>query len=90
MTVAQTKLDLADNKLIASSESVGSWNGSNYDGITGLVASGRNGGFWTGSGIVTSMTAASGANHLTTLAVATAGEVGKTTFMAAFRRRMCW
>jgi hypothetical protein len=33
---------------------IGAWNGSAYDGITGAIASGRNGGTWDGaSGIVT-------------------------------------
>ena len=68
------QLDLTNNKLIVTSGSVGSWNGSNYDGISGLIKSGRNGGTWDGSGIVTSMTDAGVSSGLTMLAVATAGD----------------
>jgi hypothetical protein len=74
------KLDLSNNKLIVTNGSVGSFTGTSYEGVTGLLASGRNGGAWNGSGIVTSMTAAKSPNLLTTLAVATAGDVGKTSF----------
>ncbi len=74
------KLDLTNNKMIVTSGSVGSWTGSNYSGVTGLIASGRNGGAWNGNGIVTSQTAAAGPNGLTTLAVAMAGSVGKASF----------
>jgi hypothetical protein len=76
-------LDLKDNKLIipaGGSGGVGSWNGSNYDGVTGMIKSGRNGGSWTGSGIVTSMAAAAPTSTLTNLAVVAASDVGKTTF----------
>jgi hypothetical protein len=34
------KLDLADNDLIVRAGTAGTWNGSSYDGITGLVAGG--------------------------------------------------
>ncbi len=75
---AGSKLDLADNKLVTQS-GVGSWNGSAYTGITGLVASGRTGS--TGSvGLVTSQTLASAASGLTTLAVAANSDLGKTSF----------
>ncbi len=67
------KLDVADNKLIFTTPN-GSFN------VIQLIKSGRNGGAWNGSGIVTTMTAATGAHPLTTLAVAVAGDVGKTTF----------
>jgi hypothetical protein len=52
------KLDLKDNNLVINYTGVspiGSWNGSAYTGITGMLQSGRNGGAWNGSGIVTSM-----------------------------------
>jgi hypothetical protein len=64
------KFDLTDNKIVTS-DAVGTWTGSNYDGITGLIKSGRNGGAWTGSGIVTSV--ASG--NLTTIGIATGAQV---------------
>jgi len=50
---------------------VGSWNGSSYTGLTGLIASGRNSGSWNGGGTVTS----SAIGKLTTLAIATAAQV---------------
>jgi autotransporter-associated beta strand protein len=78
------KLDLTNQKMIVAGGSVGAWNGSNYDGVTGQIRSARNGGVgggaWNGSGITTSMTDASSPNRLTSLAVAMAGDVGKTTF----------
>jgi hypothetical protein len=70
VTAAGAKLDLTDNKLIVTAGTLGSWNGSGYTGITGRIASGRNGGAWNGDGIMTSKPDAAGG--LTTLAVATA------------------
>jgi co-chaperonin GroES (HSP10) len=74
------KVDLKDNKMIFRNQGTGAWNGSNYAGVSGLIKSGRNNGGWNGSGLVTSMSAAASPSFLTTLAVATAGEAGKTTF----------
>jgi hypothetical protein len=77
-----SKLDLADGKLIVQSggTGIGAWNGSNYTGTTGLLRAGRTvAGNWSGSGIVTSMTDAT-TSIARTLAIATAGQVGKTTF----------
>jgi subtilisin-like proprotein convertase family protein len=69
---ATSRVDLADNHLIVRSGTLGSWDGTTYTGITGMVRSGRNGGAWNGNGIITS--AASG--NLTTLGVAeVAGDV---------------
>jgi hypothetical protein len=68
------RLDLRDNNLVLNYSSIsqmGTWNGSAYTGITGMVATGRNGGSWLGSGIVTSMASGS----LTTLAIAEASDV---------------
>jgi hypothetical protein len=65
-------VDLGDNKLITSTP-VGSWSGSSYDGVTGMIASGRNGGSWDGSGITQS--ASSAGNDHTTLGVARASQV---------------
>ncbi len=70
-----SKIDLTDNRMILTNMAVGTWTGSNYDGVTGLVASGRNGGTWTGPGIVTSESAAVSPNIQTTLAVALASNV---------------
>ncbi len=80
VTVNSGKVDLADGKMIVTGQSVGSWNGSNYTGVTGLIRAGRNGGAWNGSGIVTSQTAALAASGLTTLAVAANADLGKSTF----------
>jgi autotransporter-associated beta strand protein len=82
-TAVTGKLDLSDNKAIVTAQAIGSWSGSNYDGITGQIKSGRNSGAWNGSGIMTSMTAASAASHVTTLAVAVASDTrygGTRTF----------
>jgi filamentous hemagglutinin len=68
------KIDLQDNKLIVTTAGqTGAWNGSAYDGVTGMVAAGRNAGDWAGSGIVTSLAANS--NDYTTLGVAKASDV---------------
>ncbi len=69
------QLDLADNKLIVTSTPLGSWNGSAYTGITGLIQSGYASGAWNGSGIITSMPAAQMARA--TLGVATAAQAGR-------------
>ncbi len=67
------KLDLSNNKL-ATADPVGSWDGSNYTGITGLIRAGRNTGNWSGSGIVTSQSNATVAG-LTSIGTATAQQV---------------
>jgi autotransporter-associated beta strand protein len=67
------KLDVTDTKLIVTAQTLSS--------VQAKVLTGRNGGNWDGSGgIVTSLTAASAVSGLTTLAVATAGSVNKTSF----------
>ena len=63
------KLDLKDNRLITPS-AIGTISGGTYSGVTGLIQSGRNGGDWSGNGIVTS----SASGSLTTLGVATASQ----------------
>jgi hypothetical protein len=68
------KLDVSDNKLIVRGGGIGSWNGSAYTGMSGLIASGRNGGAWGGSGIITSMTDAI-ASNFTSVGVALALQV---------------
>ena len=70
------RLDLTNNKLIVAGGDVGSFVGSSYTGVTGLIAGGRNGGTdgnWSGSGIVTS----SASGNLTSLAVATGQQTGR-------------
>lgn len=69
------KLDLRDQDLIldySGASPLGTWTGTGYTGATGWIASGRNGGDWGGSGIVTGMSDANPSNHLTTLGVAEA------------------
>jgi GH35 family endo-1,4-beta-xylanase len=73
---AGAKLDITDNKLIvASADQTGSWSGASYTGVSGVIQSGRNGGDWSGSGIVTS----SAAGDLTSIGVATAQQVQALT-----------
>jgi subtilisin-like proprotein convertase family protein len=78
LTIGATgKLDLKDNDLLldyTGSTPIGSWTGSGYTGVLGLVQSGRNGGGWAGNGIVTSQTQATTSN-LTTLATAEGAQV---------------
>jgi hypothetical protein len=72
-TVTPTgKLDLTDNDMIVRSSSVGTWTAGKYNGISGYVASGANGGTWNGFGIITSE--ADALNSITTLGVASASE----------------
>jgi hypothetical protein len=69
--VAGAKIDLSDNKLITNN-AVGTAAGGTYDGISGLVQSGRNGGAWNAAtGITTSQTVTS---NFTAIGVATAAE----------------
>jgi hypothetical protein len=69
------KLDLADHDLIVTTPgATGSWTGSSYTGITALVASGRNGGAWDGSGIVTSDVRAVNNSDYCSLGIATASD----------------
>jgi hypothetical protein len=83
------KLDLADNSLIwdyTAGTPIGAWTGGNvYNGLTGLIASGRNNGAWNGNGIITSRTNAVGGTAKTTLGVAEAASIlaytnGSATF----------
>jgi autotransporter-associated beta strand protein len=76
-----TLLDLSDNHLIVKAVGqTGSWTGSNYDGLTGQIATARGtGNFWDGaSGISTSQTQAIGSNY-TTLGIATASDIRPNT-----------
>jgi fibronectin-binding autotransporter adhesin len=78
---AGAKVDIQNNK-IATSDAVGTWNGTNYDGVTGLIATGRNGGGWGGTGgIVTSQTQATTSN-ITSIGVASAAQVKGITATA--------
>jgi autotransporter-associated beta strand protein len=68
------QIDIDDNKLISGLTPVGTATGGVYDGVTGMIQSGRNGGTWNGSGIITSQSTAA-AGNFTTLGVATAQQV---------------
>jgi hypothetical protein len=66
-----SQFDLTNNKLVTKM-ALGTWNGAAYEGVSGMIQTGRNGGAWNGTGgIITS--AATG--NFTTLAVASAAEV---------------
>jgi hypothetical protein len=68
------QLDLSDNHLIDHISAIGTWNGSAYDGLTGLIASGRAGNAWTGPGIITTQAAAQNSDY-TGLGVAKASDL---------------
>ena len=76
---AGAKIDIANNKLITTS-AVGSWNGSQYTGVTGMVTAGRgSSNLWDGTtGITTSDTQAHGSNY-TSIGVAKASDVRANT-----------
>jgi hypothetical protein len=85
LSVAATgKFDISNNKLVVAAGGgggIGSWNGSIYTGVTGLIAKGRNGGNWSGNGIVTSQSQAIGSNY-TSIGVARASDVRPSTATA--------
>ncbi|MEA2710417.1 MAG: hypothetical protein QOF78_3018, partial [Phycisphaerales bacterium] len=70
-------LDLNDNDMIldyvAGSSPLGAWNGWYYDGVLGMITTGRNGGAWDGVALVTSRPDA--LSGLTTLAAADASSI---------------
>jgi autotransporter-associated beta strand protein len=69
------RLDIADNHLVDHTTGVGTAPiAGTYSGMSGLIQSGRNGGNWSGSGIVTSQTDATmpdPGSFITTIGVAT-------------------
>jgi autotransporter-associated beta strand protein len=71
------QLNLQDNKIITTT-TAGSLAGSAYTGVSGMIQSGRAGGTWNGSGIVTSMSDATTGN-LTSIGVARASDVRPAT-----------
>jgi hypothetical protein len=83
-TANGARFDIKDNHLIITGTSVGTWNGSAYTGVTGLVASGRASDgvpLWDGAGIVTSMSEATAGNY-TSIGVARASDVRPSTATA--------
>jgi fibronectin-binding autotransporter adhesin len=78
------QINIDDNKMIVTGAgATGTWDATNtiYTGVTGLVASGRNGTAWNGAGIVTSQTQAAGSNY-TAIGVALASDVRPATATA--------
>jgi hypothetical protein len=68
-------VDITDNKLILS-QPAGTWNGTAYTGVSGLVQSARGTGTWTGTTGITSSTAASNPNpKLYSIGVVKAGDI---------------
>jgi hypothetical protein len=68
-------LDVRDHALVVAStgsSGVGSWDGSAYTGLSGLIARGRGDGDWKGTGITSSSTFSN--SDYTTVAVATASD----------------
>jgi hypothetical protein len=77
---SSARFDITDNKVVTKT-AAGTWNGSAYTDITGLVASGRNGNvtpLWDGNGIVTSQTNATTGNYHS-IGVARASDVRPNT-----------
>jgi len=72
-TIGSGKVDLTNNTLILTNALIGSWNGSAYGGVSGLIASGYHLGAWDGAGLTTSMPDA--AAGLTTIGIATGQQV---------------
>ncbi len=69
------RLDISDNRMVVRNTAAGSFSGSSYAGVAGLVASGYNTGNWDGPGIITSQSNATGGNTLTAIGVAAASDV---------------
>ena len=75
-TITGGAIDLTENKMIVTTAgATGTWDpvAGAYNGVSGMVASGRNGGAWNGSGIITS--SASPTSNLMTLGVAKIGDI---------------
>jgi hypothetical protein len=73
LTIAASgKLDLTNNKLIVAGGDVGAFNGTQYGGLTGKIASAYNFSNWDGPGITTTMPNAGPSIGTTTLAINTA------------------
>ncbi len=77
------KLNVGDGKLLLKGNNpVGSWNGSAYTDVTGLVASGRGtSNLWDGQGIITSQSNAVGTDY-NSIGVAAASDVRPATASA--------
>jgi autotransporter-associated beta strand protein len=73
LAMSNGQLDLRDNDMVIRDAAIGLWDGSQYTGIIGLIASGRDGAAWDGDGIISS--SASG-SLLTSLGIASADDLG--------------
>ncbi len=79
------RLDVEKFKLIVKSGNTngtptGTWNGSAYTGVSGMIASGYHGGDFLGGGIVTTQSSATGGNMLTSVGVAQNADLGYSSF----------
>jgi hypothetical protein len=72
------QLDVGANELVVKAAALGTASGGAYDGVTGLIQSGRAGGAWTGTGIVTSQSDAQMSASRTSVGVARAGDINRT------------
>jgi hypothetical protein len=83
-TVAVTgsgKINIDNNKMILTAQGVGTWNGTAYDGVTGVVAAGYSPNQdFSGNGIVTTQTTATGGNTLHNIGVVSNTDLGLATF----------
>jgi autotransporter-associated beta strand protein len=81
-TAAGSKVNIDNNKMVLTAQSVGTWNGTAYTGVTGLIASGYgpNQDFGGTTGIVTTQTTATGGNTLHNIGVASNTDLGLSTF----------
>jgi hypothetical protein len=76
--VATGKFDVKDDRLIITAQPVGTFNGTAYSGVTAMIAGAYAFGAWSGNGLTTTMPDAQAG--LTTLAVASADQLGIDTF----------
>ncbi len=70
------RVDIGSGRMVLAASTaggVGTWTGSAYTGVTGLIKSGRNGGGWGGSGIVTSQSSAT-SGDFTSIGIASAAQ----------------
>ena len=75
------KINIDDNKMILTAQAVGTWNGTAYTGVTGVIASGYSvNQDFSGSGIVTTQTSATGGNTLHNIGVASNADLALATF----------
>ncbi|MEA2707532.1 MAG: hypothetical protein QOF78_133 [Phycisphaerales bacterium] len=76
---AGARLDLTDNDLVidytGATSPLGASDGSQYSGVSGLIARGSNAGTWDGAGGIGTSMPAAGVDFLTTLGVGEAAQV---------------